>query len=155
HRYFADTDTTHLARRLLGGGRVPRQQGGGDPVLIGEQDERSVVIGGGCECCVETFPERRQRSDHSIAPLLQRRNLREGGAIVRQPRNDAVDHVLLVKRKLGPRFLEQFCQRRGRRAYAVGLRALFRQEVARGKPKLVHAAVDLLGEIADPLQPLQ
>jgi len=48
-------------------------------------------------------------------------------------------------------------QRRGRLAdlLELGAGAGIGDEVARGEPQLVHAAVDVLGEVADALEPLQ
>lgn len=53
-------------------------------------------------------------------------------------------------------FLQDVAERRGRLAHLLelGPRARVGDEVARGKAQFVHTAVDVLGEIADALQPL-
>ena len=79
----------------------------------------------------------------------------DAAAIVRQPLGDAVDHVLLLGGEFEPGLLQQLAQRRGGLADLVRLGARIGDEIARGEPQLVHAPVDVLGEVADALQPLQ
>lgn len=155
HHGLVNGNAAHLARRFFGRNCIARQQRRGDLALLAQQVCRSVAIGGACDRGVEMFVERRQHPDQLATAIGQRRDLLEPLAIVRQPRDHAVDHVLLVERKLRPRILQQLRERSGRLAHMGGLRIGLGQEVARRKAELVHAAVDLFGEIADPLQPLQ
>jgi hypothetical protein len=87
----------------------------------------------------------------------QGRNPLEAAAIGRKAVGDPVDHVLLLGRELDAGLLQDVAERRGRLAHLLELDAGagVGDEVARGKAQFVHAAVDVLGEIADALEPLQ
>ncbi len=76
-------------------------------------------------------------------------------AVIGQPLRDAVDHLLLLGRKLQPRFLQQRSQRRGRLRDLIGRRRRIGDEIARCQPQLIGAAVDFLRYIANALKVLQ
>src|SRR5882757_1362931 len=132
-----------------------RQQRGCDPALALKQargEDRIGTVGNGS---VEFLAQRRQADDQVGTAVDQRRNPLDAAAVGRKPLGDAVDHVLLLGRKLEPGLLQNIAQRGG------GLRDLHRlgarvgDEVARRQPQFVHPPVDVLGEVADALQPLQ
>ena len=128
---------------------------GGDAVLQLEQLGVHGGIGAVGDRGIELVAQRRQVRDQVGAAVDQHRNPLDAGAVGRQPLGDAVDHVLLLGRKLEAGLLQGFRQRRGGLGDLGGLRAGIGDEVARGQPQFVHAPVDVLGEVADALQPLQ
>ena len=150
-----DRDRAHVLCGDFGGGRIMRQQRRGDPVLQLEQARRDDGIRAVDNRSIELFAQRRQADDEIGAAIDQRGNPLDPGAVGGQPLGDAVDHVLLLGRKLEPRLLQDVAERVGRLRDLGRLRAGIGDEIARRKPQFVHAPVDVLGEVADALQPLQ
>jgi hypothetical protein len=101
------------------------------------------------------LPQRRQAGDQIGAAGDQPRNALDTVAIGRQPRGDAVDHVLLLGRELQSGLFEDFAERGGGPPDLAGLCAGIGHEVAGGEPQFVHPTIDVLREVADALQPLQ
>ncbi len=145
----------HALRGLFGSRWIARQQRRGDPALGLEQCRRNMGIGRLGDGGVELLAQRRQRDDHFGAAVDQRGNPLDPGAVGRQALADAVDHVLLLGGKLQPGLLQDLAERRGGLPDLDRLGARIGHEIARRQPQFVHAAVDVLGEVADALQPLQ
>ena len=145
----------HALRGLFGGRWIARQQRRGDPALGLEQGRRDMGIGGLGDGGVELLAQRRQRDDHFGAAVDQRGNPLDPGAVGRQALADAVDHVLLLGGKLQPGFLQHLAEGCGGLPDLDRLGTRIGDEIPRRQPQFVHAAVDVLGEVADTLQPLQ
>ena len=132
-----------------------RQQGRGDLVLCPEQALGGGPVGRCGDRLLEPLADRRQCCDQFGAARNQCGDALDAVAVVLQPRRDAVDHVLLLGCELQPRLLQELAQCRGGLADPIGLGALIGDEIAGREPQLVHAPVDLLGQVADALQPLK
>src|SRR5882724_5360249 len=145
----------HALRRLLGGGRIVRQQCRSDTALRLKQCRRDHRIGGVGDRRIELFAQPRQPDDQFGTTRDQRRNALDTAAIGRQSRRDAVDHVLLLGGELEAGLLQNFTQRGGGFPDLTGLRAWIGHEVPGGKPQFVHPAIDVFGQVANALQPLQ
>ncbi len=150
-----DGHRAHALRGLFGSRWIARQQRRGDPALGLKQGRRSMGIGRRGDGGVELLAQRRQRDDHFGTAVDQRGNAVDPGSIGRQALGDAVDHLLLLRGKLQPGFLQDLAERSGGLAYLDRLGTRIGHEVPRRQPQFVHAAVDILGEVADALQPLQ
>ena len=145
----------HAPGRLLGGRRIVRQQRFGDLVLRPEQVPRGVAVRHFGDRGFEPLAHRRQCRDQLGAARDQSGDALDSLAVIRQPLRDAVDHVLLLGRQFQPRPLQERAQRRRRRSDPVGRRARIGDEIAGRQPQFVHAPVDLLGDVAEAIEPLQ
>ena len=145
----------HALRRLFGSGRIVRKQRRSDAALRLRQRRGDRRVGALGHRTVEFLAQRRQRDDQFGAAVDQGGYALNPVAVGRQPLGDAVDHVLLFGGEFQAGLLQHLAER-GR-----GLPDLARlgpglgDEIARGQPQFVHATVDVLGEVADALQPLQ
>ena len=132
-----------------------RQQSRGDAALGLQQGHRHLGIGRFGDRGIEFFAQRRQRDDHFGAAVDQRGNPLDAAAVGRKALGYAVDHVLLLGSEFQPRLLQDLAERGRGFADLERLAAGVRDEIPRGEPQFVHAAVNVLGQIADALQPLQ
>ena len=147
----------HALRRLLGSRRVAREQSERYPALRLRQAGRQLAVRGASDCRIELVAKRRQACEQLGAAVDQGRYSLQAAAVGREPLGDPVDHILLLGHELDAGLLQDVAERRGRLAHLLelGAGAGIGDEVARGEPQLVHAAVDVLGEVADALKPLQ
>lgn len=154
---IANIQRPHVLRGLLCRGRVAREQPERDAALRLGQARGQLAVGGACDDGVELLAQRGGVGEQLGATIDQGRDPLEAGAISGKPLGDPVDHVLLLGRELDAGLLQDVAERRGRLAdlLELGAGAGIGDEVARGKAQFVHAAVDVLGEVADALEPLQ
>ncbi|MGY4377018.1 hypothetical protein ACVWZ3_004657 [Bradyrhizobium sp. i1.3.6] len=134
-----------------------REQPECDPALRFRQAGGELAVRRGSDGHVEPVAQRRQAGEQLGAAVDQGRDPLEAIAIGRKALRDPVDHVLLLGRELDAGLPQDVVQCRGRLAdlLELGAGAGIGDEIARRKPQLVHAAVDVLGEVADALEPLQ
>jgi hypothetical protein len=154
-RGIIDRQRPHGLRQLLGARRIARQQRRGDLILCPEQAPGDGPVRHLGDCLLEPLAQGRQRRDLLGAARDQCGNMIDSGAVVRKPLHQAVDHVLLLWRELQPRLLQKRAQRRHRLPDPIGPGAGIGDEIAGRQPQLVHAPLDLLGDIAKALQALQ
>ncbi|MBA7471549.1 hypothetical protein ES707_06855 [subsurface metagenome] len=150
NRHRADALRCHLGSR-----RVMREQRRRDAALELEEFGGDAGIGAAGDRGIELVAQRRQVCEQVGAARDQRGDPLDAGAIGRKAFGDAVDHVLLLGREFEAGLFQDVAQRRRGFRDLGRLRAGIGDEVARGQPQLVHAAVDILGKVADALQPLQ
>ena len=132
-----------------------RQQSFGNLVLRPQQLPRRGRIAHRRDRGFKPLARGRQRRDQLGAACDQGHDTVDALAVVRQPLRDTVDHLLLLGSEFQPGLFQKCAQGRNRSSHPVRLGVRIGDEIARRKPQLVHPAVDLLGEVADILQPLQ
>ena len=154
-RRIVDRQRAHALRRPLRRIGIVRQKRRVDLVLGPEKAPRDGPVGHRRYCRLEPLAHRRQFLDQIRPARDQGGDALNAFAVVLQPGADAIDHFLLRGREFESGFFQKRRQGGGGLADPVRPGALIGDEIARREPQLVHPPVDLLGEVADILQPLQ
>ena len=154
-RGIADRHFPHALGGPLGSQRIMGQQRLGNLVLRPQQVGGGGRIAHRCDRRLEPLARRRQSRDQLGAARDQRGDAVNALAVIGKTLRDAVDHVLLFGSEFQPGLFQKRAQRRHGLADPGRLRIRIGDEIARRQPQLVDPPVDLLGEVADALHPLQ